>query len=83
MHTHRTRNLFILSILLFLGILPGFAQLSQGTATSATNYYFAKANELTLIVSVMGFVQRPGRYEISSTRRGRNGGRGDERCKAH
>jgi protein involved in polysaccharide export with SLBB domain len=46
---------------------PGFAQLNQGTATSATNYYFAKPNELTLIVSVVGFVQRPGRYEISST----------------
>ena len=41
------------------------------SATSAgetsTNYYFARPNDLTLIVNVIGFVQRPGRYEIASS----------------
>jgi hypothetical protein len=35
--------------------------------TTSTNYYFARPNDLTLIVNVMGFVQRPGRYEIASS----------------
>jgi protein involved in polysaccharide export with SLBB domain len=56
-----------LLFLSLLGFAPGFAQLNQGSMTSPTNYYFAKPNELTLIVSVVGFVQRPGRYEISSS----------------
>jgi hypothetical protein len=50
------------------------AQLDQSNFLSATsvqlttsNYYFAKPNELTIVVSVMGHVQRPGRYEISKT----------------
>lgn len=38
---------------------------SVGMSTS--NYYFAKPNELTIIVNVLGFVQRPGRYEISNS----------------
>jgi protein involved in polysaccharide export with SLBB domain len=67
MKTHLYRYLFLLPIFSLVVCDPGFAQLNQGTATSATNYFFAKPNELTLIVSVMGFVQRPGRYEISST----------------
>jgi len=41
------------------------------SATSAgetsTNFYFARPNDLTLIVNVIGFVQRPGRYEIASS----------------
>jgi protein involved in polysaccharide export with SLBB domain len=67
MNTHRCCYLFLLISLSLFVFAPGFAQLPQGSATSATNYYFAKPNELTLIVSVVGFVQRPGRYEISST----------------
>ena len=35
--------------------------------TTSTNYYYARPNDLTLIVNVMGFVQRPGRYEIASS----------------
>lgn len=34
---------------------------------TSTNYYYARPNELTIIVNVVGFVQRPGRYEIGST----------------
>lgn len=40
---------------------------ATSVASSTSNYYFAKPNELTIIVNIMGFVQRPGRYEISST----------------
>ena len=65
MNTHRCCSLLL--FLSLLGVAPGFAQLNQGGMTSPTNYYFAKPNELTLIVSVVGFVQRPGRYEISSS----------------
>jgi len=35
--------------------------------TTNTNYYFARPNDITIIVNVMGFVQRPGRYEIGSS----------------
>lgn len=58
------------------GVLPARspAQIDPSSFLSATsvntttsNYYFAKPNELTIVVNVMGFVQRPGRYEISST----------------
>lgn len=35
--------------------------------TTVSNYFYAKPNELTIVVNVMGFVQRPGRYEISSS----------------
>jgi protein involved in polysaccharide export with SLBB domain len=35
--------------------------------TTSTNYYFARPNDITMIVNVMGFVQRPGRYEIASS----------------
>ena len=65
MNTHRRCSLLL--FLSLLGLAPGFAQLNQGSMTSPTNFYFAKPNELTLIVSVVGFVQRPGRYEISSS----------------
>lgn len=65
MNTHRCCSLLL--FLSLLGVAPGFAQLNQWSTTSPTNYYFAKPNELTLIVSVVGFVQRPGRYEISSS----------------
>jgi hypothetical protein len=50
------------------------AQIGVGTLLSATsdrvtisNYYFARPNDLTIVVNVVGFVQRPGRYEIAST----------------
>lgn len=40
---------------------------ATSVATTTSNYYFAKPNELTIIVNVIGFVQKPGRYEISSS----------------
>lgn len=63
-------------ILLAIAALPavGRAQIDPSSFLSATsvntttsNYYFAKPNELTIVVNVMGFVQRPGRYEVSSS----------------
>jgi len=54
--------------------LSAVAQVDQSSLLSATsvsmttsNYYYARPNELTIVVNVLGFVQRPGRYEISST----------------
>ncbi len=32
---------------------------------SSTNFHFAEPNELTIVVNLLGAVQRPGRYEIS------------------
>jgi protein involved in polysaccharide export with SLBB domain len=39
-----------------------FGLLSPG---STTNYRFAEPNELTIIVSVLGQIKNPGRYEVS------------------
>jgi hypothetical protein len=58
-----------------IGLLLGMctadvpAQVNASTPMESTtsNYYFAKPNELTMSINVMGFVQRPGRYEISNT----------------
>jgi hypothetical protein len=54
--------------------LGQMGQMGQSNFTSAnsiqltsSNFYFAKPNELTIIVNVMGYVQRPGRYEISKS----------------
>jgi hypothetical protein len=47
------------------------AQMNVGSLLSATsekltttNFYFARPNDLTIIVNIVGFVERPGRYEI-------------------
>jgi protein involved in polysaccharide export with SLBB domain len=72
MNSHR----MILVVAVLFAAVSGkaFSQVDQSSLLSATsiatttsNYYFAKPNELTIIVNIMGFVQRPGRYEISST----------------
>ena len=71
MHSHRIALLG----LLFVSILgAASAQVSSSSMLSAnstdrttSNYYYAKPNELTIIVNVLGFVQRPGRYEISNS----------------
>jgi hypothetical protein len=65
MNTHRWCYILLFASLFVL--TPAFAQVRQEGTLSASNYYFAKPNELTIIVNVMGFVQRPGRYEISNT----------------
>jgi hypothetical protein len=77
-HTYKMKHhrctvlLFLLSVGAFSP--KAFSQIDQSSLLSATsvstttsNFYFAKPNELTIIVNVLGFVQRPGRYEISST----------------
>ncbi len=65
---------FLVAVLLCLLSTAGLSQIDQSGFVSATslqitttNYYFAKPNELTIVVSVVGYVQRPGRYEISKS----------------
>ena len=69
-------KLSILSLIGLFGLLTqaGLAQVDQSglfsatsVQTTTTNYYFAKPNELTIIVNVVGYVPRPGRYEISKS----------------
>jgi len=38
---------------------------AQTQASSTTNYRFAEPNELTIVVSLLGAVTNPGRYELS------------------
>jgi protein involved in polysaccharide export with SLBB domain len=69
-------SVFQISVFLLLCIAagPALAQIDQqnavstmsGSATS-TNFSFARPNEMTIIVSVIGYVQRPGRYEIAKS----------------
>ena len=70
----RLTNLPLLLILLTVGCGVAEAQMNASSLLSATsekttstNYYFARPNELTIIVSVVGYVQRPGRYEIAAS----------------
>ena len=64
----------LLFLLLVLLVSKAVSQQEQAGFVSAsslnlttTNYYFAKPNEMTIVVTVMGQVQRPGRYEISKS----------------
>jgi hypothetical protein len=70
------RSLNPLSLLLILTMGSGIAeaQINPSTLLSATseritntNYYYARPNDLTIIVSIVGNVQRPGRYEIAAS----------------
>ena len=71
----KSRLWVVVSVFAIGGVgLPSlsFAQFDQSNFLSATstqqttsNYYFAKPNEITIVVNVLGFVQKPGRYEIS------------------
>jgi hypothetical protein len=70
----RTSCRIALAGLLLFCLTAAEAQIQTGDLLSGTsektmntNYYFARPNELTIIVNVVGFVQRPGRYEIAST----------------
>jgi protein involved in polysaccharide export with SLBB domain len=74
MNSHNLSIRFLQLCLSLLVCSTALAQMNQGSMLSATsmerttsNYFFAKPNELTIIVNVVGFVQRPGRYEISNS----------------
>ncbi len=62
-----------LLILLFCIPAKNYAQTEQiGLATeqirgASVNYYYAKPGDLTITVSIWGFVQKPGLYEIASS----------------
>jgi len=53
--------------LLLSCLTAAHAQTATSEKPTSTNYYFARPNEITIIVKVVGFVQKPGRYEISSS----------------
>ncbi len=70
----------LLSLHLFGFILLGLAfvssaqaqvdQLNMATRVMAgrsVNYYYAKPGDITITVSIWGFVQRPGLYEVASS----------------
>ena len=44
-----------------------FFSLATSVGTTSPNFYFARPNDLTIIVNVIGFVERPGRYKIASS----------------
>ena len=61
--------LFLFALFLLCSSVT-FAQFDQqGLSISpqagASNFRFAEPNELTIVVSIMGSVQNPGRYEVS------------------
>jgi protein involved in polysaccharide export with SLBB domain len=74
LHLLTQRQGALTCVLLFLGVALGSGQVERqglvstmsGTATT-TNYSFARPNDMTIIVNVIGFVQRPGRYEIAKS----------------
>jgi len=41
--------------------------ISVAPGSSVANYYYARPGDLTIVVNIWGFVQKPGRYEVSST----------------
>lgn len=44
----------------------GFAPILP-SASAASYYYIAKPGELTMLVNIWGYVQKPGRYEVPGT----------------
>jgi hypothetical protein len=70
----RSFNPLLLLLILTVALGVAEAQINPSTLLSATseritntNYYYARPNDLTIIVSVVGNVQRPGRYEIAAS----------------
>jgi protein involved in polysaccharide export with SLBB domain len=67
-------NVVVLLLILLVAWGSAEAQINPSSLLSAlseritsTNYYYARPNDLTLIVNVVGYVQRPGRYEIATS----------------
>jgi NADH:ubiquinone oxidoreductase subunit F (NADH-binding) len=60
-----------ISVAMVLAVCSSFSQtegsgvIPTTTGGSTTNFHFAEPNELTIVVNILGGVQRPGRYEIS------------------
>ena len=63
----RSSSLFLLPLILTAVGAVAEARVSSATSEKMTytNYYFARPNDLTIIVNVVGFVQRSGCYEIA------------------
>ena len=67
-------RIIAVAALLIVSWCAADAQLNASSLLSATsdrvtstNYYYARPNDLTIIVNVVGFVVRPGRYEVASS----------------
>ena len=71
METFSRIKLIGLLILTFTTAKSQVDQSSMLSTTSeratSTNYFYARTNDFTIIVNVMGFVQKPGRYEIANS----------------
>ena len=55
----------VLAISFSFSQTDGSGVIPTTTGGSTTNFHFAEPNELTIVVNILGGVQRPGRYEIS------------------
>lgn len=68
-----SRKLIFFSSLIVFSLSLVRAQTAQSGLVSAipggsaANYYYAKPGDLTILVNVWGEVERPGRYEVSTT----------------
>ncbi len=66
------KRLFVFLFLILLNV-PLFAQIDQmnmanrNVTGKSVNYYYAKPGDITVTVSLWGFVQKPGLYEVSSS----------------
>lgn len=66
------KRLFAFLFLMLLNV-PLFAQMDQlnmanrNVTGKSVNYYYAKPGDITVTVSLWGFVQKPGLYEVSSS----------------
>ncbi|HEY6952098.1 MAG TPA: hypothetical protein VI758_06800, partial [Bacteroidota bacterium] len=67
-----TKSAFMFTVLTILSSYAAEAQVNASSLLSTTsekvtttNYYYARPNDITIIVNVVGFVVRPGRYEIA------------------
>ena len=63
MTTSRLMTVIVLAAGLVL--VDQTAAIAQLRTSSTTNYRFAEANELTIVVTLLGAVTNPGRYELS------------------
>ena len=66
------KKLFAFWLIVLLST-PLFAQMDQldmanrNVTGKSVNYYYAKPGDITITVSLWGFVQKPGLYEVSSS----------------
>ncbi len=66
-------RIFFLGLFALAFVTPAFAQVDQMSMANrfmngrSVNYYYAKPGDITITVSIWGFIQRPGLYEVASS----------------